>query len=43
MIWVSSLRLPILSPPGLGMKAYLNLANSGPAIITDPRKRLLFC
>ena len=35
------LRLPILSPPGLGIRALPNLAVKGPIIITEPRKDAL--
>ena len=33
---MSSLLLPILSPPGLGILAIPNLESSGPTIIIDP-------
>jgi hypothetical protein len=42
MIWVSSRRRPILSPPGLGKYAFLKRASKGPASITEPRSLALF-
>ena len=35
-IWVSTLRRPILSPPGFGKYTLPKRASSGPAIITEP-------
>ncbi|CAI8296160.1 MAG: Uncharacterised protein [Flavobacterium sp. SCGC AAA160-P02] len=37
---VSSLLLPILSPPGLGIYPFPKRANKGPTIIIEPRKEL---
>ncbi len=39
--WVSTLRRPILSPPGLGKKARPKRLRSGPASITEPRRAAL--
>ena len=39
---MSKRRLPILSPPGLGINPLPNLANRGPTIIIDPLKLLPF-
>ena len=37
---MSSLLLPILSPPGLGIYPFPKRANNGPTIMIDPRREL---